>query len=194
MSTKRQTQKEETRKKILEAATVLFLKDDFERITTDTIAQRAGVSKGAIFHHFTTKEQLGIEVTEGFLKQQIKILLPEEPPLPPRQRLRKLIEEGLLLAAETPGIAKLLIQVLGRVGEAEATRLFNEACIPYFRECTNLFLELNLPNPSLKAQLLIAIFDGLGVQFYMEGAGRDNQLLQDLADEIMDLFINQMQN
>ncbi|HBF10223.1 MULTISPECIES: TetR/AcrR family transcriptional regulator [Thermotoga] len=43
---------------ILKAAIEVFGKRGYERATTDEIAERAGVAKGLIFHHFKSKENL----------------------------------------------------------------------------------------------------------------------------------------
>ncbi|MHA2052373.1 MAG: hypothetical protein ACW99F_02135, partial [Candidatus Hodarchaeales archaeon] len=104
-------------------------------------------------------------------------------------RLKKFVEGGLRLASENPGLSKFLIQVVSRVGVDEANHIFNEACLPYFQEGTNLFSALNKPNPFLKAILLVAIFDGLGVQFFLENKEPDDKLLGDLTEEILTLFL-----
>jgi AcrR family transcriptional regulator len=190
LKTKRQVLKARTKQRILQVASTLFLEKDFDVITTDIIAQQAGVSKGTIFHHFETKEQLGIEVIENLLRQNLQILLPTLN-LPPKERLRKFVKGGVFLASKTPGLSKLLIQIMSRVEEDDANRIFTEGCVPYFQEGTNIFSELNILNPAIKAQLLVAIFDGLGLQFYLENIEPDDKLLEELTDEIMGLFFNE---
>lgn len=48
----------ETRTHIIEQATVLFEKNGYKATTLDDIARAAGVTKGAIFHHFENKKSL----------------------------------------------------------------------------------------------------------------------------------------
>lgn len=45
-----------TRKAILDAAKRLFGREDFASTSVDDIAAAAGVAKGAVYHHFATKE------------------------------------------------------------------------------------------------------------------------------------------
>lgn len=52
------------RKKILVAATELFLADGFERVSIDAIAKRARASKTTIYSRFPTKEELFNAVVE----------------------------------------------------------------------------------------------------------------------------------
>lgn len=49
---------ERTRKRIFEAASELFLHEDFDRVTVDAIVERAGVSKGTFYLYFESKDEL----------------------------------------------------------------------------------------------------------------------------------------
>jgi TetR/AcrR family transcriptional regulator, cholesterol catabolism regulator len=49
---------EETRKRLLEISVILFGECGFQTTSVQTIAQRAGVTKGAFYHHFESKEDL----------------------------------------------------------------------------------------------------------------------------------------
>lgn len=53
-----QQRSEETRNRILQAATVLFSKNGYDATGVAEICQAAGVSKGAFYHHFPTKQAL----------------------------------------------------------------------------------------------------------------------------------------
>ena len=52
------TQRQETYDKILSAALDLFVSRGFEGTTVDAIAEAAGVTKGAIYFHFATKDDV----------------------------------------------------------------------------------------------------------------------------------------
>lgn len=56
----RKTKKDaaETRALIIDKATVLFEKNGYHGTTLDDIAHAAGVTKGAVFHHFENKKSL----------------------------------------------------------------------------------------------------------------------------------------
>ena len=55
-----------TRRAILEAASELFLQGDFDRVTMDEIANRAGVSKLTVYSHFGEKDVLFAEAVRQF--------------------------------------------------------------------------------------------------------------------------------
>lgn len=53
---------EERREEIFSAALEVFSEVGYERATLNEIAARAGVSKGAVYHHFESKEALLVEL------------------------------------------------------------------------------------------------------------------------------------
>ena len=46
------------RHQLLKAARTLFVKKGYQGTTTEQIARRAGLTKGALYHHFTNKEDI----------------------------------------------------------------------------------------------------------------------------------------
>ena len=58
MATLVQRRKLETRKLILDAAYQLFAEKGYAQATIDDIIRACGVSKGALYHHFASKEEL----------------------------------------------------------------------------------------------------------------------------------------
>ncbi len=58
---------EETRNHILEAATQLFSKSGYDATGVAEICQAAGVSKGAFYHHFSTKQAVFMALLNSYL-------------------------------------------------------------------------------------------------------------------------------
>jgi AcrR family transcriptional regulator len=61
----------ETRAKILTAAFEEFYQHGFQAGNMDTIAGNAGVTKGALYHHFTDKTALGYAVVEEVVREPL---------------------------------------------------------------------------------------------------------------------------
>lgn len=62
-----QQRSEETRHHILEAATHLFSKTGYEATGVAEICQTAGVSKGAFYHHFPSKQAVFMALLNSYL-------------------------------------------------------------------------------------------------------------------------------
>jgi AcrR family transcriptional regulator len=80
-----------TRQKIVRAAAELFDEVGYEAATIAEVLKKCGVTKGALYFHFSSKEELAQEV----LAAQVAAL----PPVPPQELfLQQSLDEGLLLA------------------------------------------------------------------------------------------------
>ena len=62
-----QHRSEETRNRILESATHLFAKTGYDATGVAEICQAAGVSKGAFYHHFPTKQAVFTALLNSYL-------------------------------------------------------------------------------------------------------------------------------
>ncbi len=80
-----QSRAEETRTRILDAAAVGFAEQGYDGTSVAEICDRAGVSKGAFYHHFPSKQALFLELLERWLdllEDQLDTVRGQEDPLP----------------------------------------------------------------------------------------------------------------
>ena len=63
-----QQRSEETRTKIMVSAVKLFSTRGFRAASVDDICTEAGMSKGAFYHHFESKQALFLALLDGWLK------------------------------------------------------------------------------------------------------------------------------
>ena len=54
--------KEKRRKQIKEIALKLFVDKGYSKITMEEIVQAVGISKGGMYHHFSNKEEIFLEL------------------------------------------------------------------------------------------------------------------------------------
>ncbi|MFG2986926.1 ScbR family autoregulator-binding transcription factor [Streptomyces sp. NPDC048258] len=86
----RQERAVRTRRAILEAAAAVFDERGYEAATIADILSRAGVTKGALYFHFASKQELA----QGVLDEQFA-----EGGVPPREsKLQELVDVALVLA------------------------------------------------------------------------------------------------
>jgi AcrR family transcriptional regulator len=67
----RSTRKAQTRSRLLEAAAGVYARRGFNGATLDEVASEAGLSKGAVYAHFGSKENLLLALMEEHLAAQI---------------------------------------------------------------------------------------------------------------------------
>lgn len=63
-----QQRSEETRAKIIESAIKLFSTRGFNAASVEDICKEAGISKGAFYHHFKSKQELFLALLDGWLQ------------------------------------------------------------------------------------------------------------------------------
>lgn len=65
---------QKSRDKILETAERLFSQDGYDATSVHEICMKAGVSKGAFYHYFSTKENLFLTLMESWIDQTKRAL------------------------------------------------------------------------------------------------------------------------
>lgn len=89
-----QTKSENTRAAILDAAVECFYELGYANTTTENIARRAGVSRGAMLHHFPTRFELIKAAVEHLNEQRLANFAEEESRIQ-RGAEQSRIEEGI---------------------------------------------------------------------------------------------------
>jgi TetR/AcrR family transcriptional regulator, transcriptional repressor for nem operon len=74
----------ETREKILGEAARLFALKGYHDTKLEEVLKAAGVTTGAFFHHFATKEELGFAVIDQHMEKRRRLLEQIEKRLPPQ--------------------------------------------------------------------------------------------------------------
>ncbi len=104
---------EETRSHILDVAGELFAERGYDATSVAGICARAGVTKGAFYHHFASKQAVFLELRDrwlGPLEAQLALPRSEDQPLP------QLLQQ----------IAEMITQVFAAEGEQQRQQIFLE--------------------------------------------------------------------
>lgn len=83
-----------TRTKIIQVATQLFMKNGYQSTSTRQIAQLAEVTQPNLYHHFKNKEEVYIGVIESLLEEvnEELVIIVEDPTLETIEKLQKFAE------------------------------------------------------------------------------------------------------
>lgn len=105
----RRDRSERTRRRILKAATKLFARHGYDRTSTASIARKAGVSEGIIFHHFETKERLFFTIVrEGVARKNANMEREIEKETDPLKKIRLRVKLMAQMALEEPELHEIL--------------------------------------------------------------------------------------
>jgi len=151
------------RVQILAAAAELFSRGGYQGVTVDAIARKAGTSKGNLYWHFGSKQEILQLLFEDIL-QRFDPLLREivGGDAPPRDKLRALTRALLEAAAANPEAMSLVLQIAAQpelrdMVSAEYVLLMSR----YIDTMTQLFADAGEENPRDVAALYALITDAL---------------------------------
>jgi AcrR family transcriptional regulator len=159
--------KEEAKSRILDAANKVFAEKGYHEATMDDIAKRLGVSKGAIYLYFSSKEDL-FEAMVKTAPQAFKEILYSSFGVEanPIQSATQFFDKMLKLSASNPGLSFEILSEASR--NPSLKRILKQNHEEYERVLTSFLVEgrkrgimgNNLDIPPL-ANALIALWNGL---------------------------------
>jgi AcrR family transcriptional regulator len=112
--------------RILNAARELLVSWGYRRITIDEVARRAGVGKGTVYLHFSTKEQLFMTVMTVSHLRMVELFLRDLDEDPAALLLSRMARSAYTRAQEDPVVRATFIgdtDTLGSLIQVESTTL-----------------------------------------------------------------------
>ncbi len=169
-----QIRKEETRARLLEAAQKVFALYGFDAASVSLIAAETGISKGALYVHFDSKEALFREILLGYVQRRSAATAAQiGPDTPLREAIVQIIEGAWTIHQDGTSCTLLSTEFFALAGRSEWGR---EAMASIFDHCSHAlvgFLDQakmrgevrpQLDSPTA-ARLMLALHDGLILQW-----------------------------
>lgn len=157
--------RQESMKKIMDAAFSLIAKQGYESTSIAQIAKEAGVSKGLMYNYFDSKEDLLEKLVNGAMSEGDKVigeLLSEDP----KVTLQNIFEWFFKELKERPEYWTLMTELTFRIGKFKFVHDMATAKMKgYTTFLTELLQQLNFPNPEGEAKLIGSLFDGIAIQY-----------------------------
>jgi AcrR family transcriptional regulator len=114
----------DTRTRIVAAAVALFAEQGYDATSVNQVVVRAGVAKGALYHHFSSKDDLLYEVYRELVERQLaglaEILARE---LPPTDTLRAIVHDMVQTTAARAAEAKVFFREGYRLSDGNQQRV-----------------------------------------------------------------------
>ena len=202
MARKTKEETERTYHALLDAAAVLFTQKGVSSTTLNDIAERAGMTRGAIYWHFDNKDHVIMALWERNASAAHREFIAHLQALDkaqPAKRFRDLIKEILQKVAGEPQLAQVMRILMNNVElTEEETELqcfmqdkkesLGTALTDALETLANKRpLRVHTP-PALAAQGLLAYLHGL-IHAYLEPGRQGLDLKQD-GDALLDLYLD----
>jgi AcrR family transcriptional regulator len=128
---------DERRLQLLEHGKRYFANHSYDDVSLDDLAAAAGVSKGLLFHYFSSKREFYVETIRA-MSLQLRRLTAPDPSLPPGERLRAALDAHMLFAKKNGA----MYVAFCRSGVAVASEVFG--ILEEHREAVMRYLLENL--------------------------------------------------
>ncbi len=172
---------EQTRARILRSAAECFARRGYDATGVAEICRRAGVSKGALYHHFSNKQALFLELLNEWLvglDEQLAELAQTEATVP--ERLVSMVAAAQQVFVDARGHLPIYLEFWSRASKDADTR---EATIGHYRRYQAFFEQLyaaGVAEGSLRpidvqvvAQMTVSLAMGTLLQSLLDPEGSD---------------------
>jgi AcrR family transcriptional regulator len=171
----------ETRRRILEAAEECFARYGYDSTGVAEICRAAAVSKGALYHHFPSKQAIFVEMFETWMGEFAGQMqrIPEQAGSVPDALLRMVKMTGLIFQ-RAAGQLPLFIEFLTKASRDPETWKATIAPYKFFRDFFADLIQrgieegsLRRVDPELTARIIVSFGAGLVMQGVFDpGGGR----------------------
>jgi AcrR family transcriptional regulator len=123
-----------TRAALLAAARVLFAEKGYARTGREEIAERAGVTRGALYHHFASKQEVAAAVVDELEAELVDLVVAAALE---GSGVRDQLHRGCrayMDACADPTMARILADAPAVLGLAACRALDAAACLPLLKE------------------------------------------------------------
>lgn len=158
--------REATRAALIAAARDCFSEAGYDATSTEAVLTRAGVSKGALYHHFTNKAELLAAVFETVSRETMALALDGARPGPAKAELSAALK-AWLRAVLKPEARRIILEtgpaVLGMMEARAIEEAITQAPMRRLIEKATASGEMRCPDPDLAARLLSAVASELAL-------------------------------
>jgi len=172
----------EKRDRILHAAETCMKERGLGALNIRDVAREAGVSLGSVHYYFSGKDQILMEIFEGFVRRVSRATLARVPGADPRQVIADFLEGFFTELEREPYTCQLFLDLWQHVNRQEASR---QLMASYYRNALEFLTRMirdgkrqglfRVESPALAAAQIIALIDGIKVQAHLFGAAVDMQ-------------------
>ena len=151
---------------VLSVATNLFAEQGFENTSVAKICEDANVSKGLVYHHFKTKDDILRQIFSDATNRMIAISNSPETEINPKQQITALIENICSQLKADKSYFQLNLNIML---QPSTRSILNDLIIirsSHILEATkNIFRKINASQSDIMSYMFIAEIDGVALNY-----------------------------
>ncbi len=169
---------EERKNQILEAAVAVFAQQGFQETRMDDIAQRAGLSKGALYLYYKSKDAIIAALLQYFFsleKQHLQTLLAVPDQRTAREQILVLTQQLTATMKWMVALRPLAFEFYSIAGRQKEVRQFLQDYYQDYRGELAALIQRGIEqgefrevNPEAVATTLVALYEGLALLFFVD--------------------------
>jgi AcrR family transcriptional regulator len=182
----------DTRSRIVAAAVALFAEQGYDATSVNQVVARAGVAKGALYHHFGSKDDLLYEVYRELVDRQragLAEILARG--LSPTDTLRAIVHDMVTSTAARVAEAKVFFREGYRLTDANQQRVraarrdIHGAVTELVRTAQRNGQFATVASPEMVTFTVFGVINELPVWYSPDGPKTPEQLAEELADLLL---------
>jgi AcrR family transcriptional regulator len=185
-------QRKLTRARLIDAALQLFSTSGYEHATVDDISQAAGYSKGAYYFHFSTKDDILLELLRMWTEDRTAVLASgAEIDAVPADAIRETLANFFSYQAEPRWPAVLLEFWAQAVRNTEVSKRLTQAYASWRKQLSTVFEEaatshaVHVESAEEAAAVALAAHDGYAVQIAIGSPGGKAITPAEMAESLL---------
>lgn len=184
-------QRKQTRQKLIDGALQMFSTSGYDHATVDDISQAAGYSKGAYYFHFSTKDDILLELLRLWTEGRTAVLAAgAESGASPREALVQTLS-SFFSYADSPQWPGVLLEFWAQaVRNSEVNKRLSQVYAGWRRQVAGLFEQaiaagMDATSAQDAAAVALAAHDGYAVQIAIGSPGGRAVTPAELAESLV---------
>ena len=171
---------------IIETATSLFAEQGFEKTSVATICQTANVSKGLVYHHFKSKEEILIAVYE--LATEKMVGMNNSTSKKPAKQIKDLIEIVFTQLVENKSFFQLNLNIMFQPSTSKILETqIKERANQLYNSVKHIFDQLSKDKSEILSHVFISEIDGIAFGYL---SSFENYPIEEMKKQLLKKYSN----
>lgn len=153
------------KEQVIAAATQLFSEKGFDKTSMNEICEAAQVSKGLVYHHFKSKDEILKEIFEQTTEQMMQ-MTPSDEGVAPNEQIVSLLEAFFTQLESDKQLFKLNMNVMFQASTKELlSSLLKQRASGLLDSVILMFNQIDAEQSRMRSYLFIAELDGIAMDY-----------------------------